>query len=72
MSCVGGAGPGTVVGAARDAKGGAVVVADDGRVLYVEGLESWPAAIGGQRVAVTMNVLGASARRNDPGTDART
>jgi hypothetical protein len=57
MSCAGGAGSVTVVGAARDAKGGAVVVADDGRVLYVDGLDSWPAAIGGQRVAVTGRVV---------------
>lgn len=57
MSCAGGAGSVTVVGAARDTKGGAVVVADDGRVLYVDGLDSWPAALGGQRVAVTGRVV---------------
>ncbi len=57
MSCAGGAGSVTVVGAARDAKGGAVVFADDGRVLYVDGLDSWPAAIRGQRVAVTGRIV---------------
>jgi hypothetical protein len=46
----------TVEGAARNAKGGAVVVADDGRVLYVAGLESWPAELDGRRVAVTGRV----------------
>jgi hypothetical protein len=64
MSCAGGARSATVVGAARDAKGGAVVVADDGRVLYVDGVDSWPAAISGRRVAVTGRIV---ERTLDPG-----
>lgn len=45
--------PVTVVGDARDAKGGAVVVVEDGRVIYVDGVDGWPAAVTGGRVAVT-------------------
>ena len=39
-----------VVGTARNAKGGAVVVSDDGRVVYVQGLDSWPDELDGQVV----------------------
>lgn len=49
----GGTGEGTRVeleGVARDAKGGAVLVADDGRVVYLEALPSWPEAVEGTRV----------------------
>lgn len=40
-------------GIARNAKAGAVVVEDAGRVLYVKGLDSWPGSLDGQRVKVT-------------------
>jgi hypothetical protein len=43
----------TLVGDARDAKGGAVVVEDGGRVVYVDGVDRWPEAVSGRRVAVT-------------------
>lgn len=43
----------TLLGTARNAKGGAVVVRDDGGAVYVGGLEAWPAALDGQRVEVT-------------------
>lgn len=43
----------TLTGAAQDAKGGAVVVADDGRVVYLDGLAAWPDAVAGRRVTVT-------------------
>lgn len=46
-----------IQGTARDAKGGAVVVADDGRVLYVGGLDGWPDGISGTRVVVTGQVV---------------
>jgi len=32
----------TLKGTAKDAKAGAVIVVDDGRVVYLEGLDSWP------------------------------
>lgn len=40
-----------LAGVARDAKGGAVLVVDEGP-LYLVGLESWPAGVSGKRVAV--------------------
>lgn len=43
----------TVEGAARNGKGGALLVADDGRVLYIGGLDAWPAELDGRRVAVS-------------------
>jgi len=42
-----------VTGTARDAKGGAVIVGDDGNVVYVEALDSWPDEVHGQRVVAT-------------------
>jgi hypothetical protein len=41
-----------VRGVARDAALGAVVVTDDGAVVYVDGLRAWPAAASGKRVEV--------------------
>ncbi len=43
----------TLSGTAADAKGGAVVVTDDGAVVYLEGVDAWPAGIRGHRVEVT-------------------
>jgi hypothetical protein len=40
-----------VTGLAQDAKAGAVLSLDDGRVLYVSGLDAWPAGVAGLRVA---------------------
>lgn len=48
-----------VVGKAADAASGAVVQTDDGRVLYVGGLDAWPDALLGKRV----EVRGSLARR---------
>jgi hypothetical protein len=42
----------TLRGLARDAKGGAVVVTDQGPV-YVLGLDAWPRELAGRRVEVT-------------------
>lgn len=41
-----------VVGKAQNAASGAVVAVDDGRVLYVGGLDAWPDALLGARVEV--------------------
>lgn len=43
----------TVVGVARNAKIGAVVVTGEGEALYLDGLSSWPAKVEGQRVKVS-------------------
>jgi len=43
----------TLVGVARDAKAGAVVVGDRGEVVYLEGLASWPTDVAGRRVAAS-------------------
>lgn len=43
-------GPAVLCGRAEDAKGGAVLVLDDGAVLYLLGLESWPDALRKKRV----------------------
>ncbi len=43
----------TIVGTARNAKGGAVVLADDGEPVYVEGLDAWSGEVDGRRVRVT-------------------
>jgi len=48
--------PPTVDGIAQDAKGGAVVVAEDGRVLYLQGLDGWPEGVAGRKVRVTGHV----------------
>lgn len=40
-------------GTAGNAKGGAVIEADDGRVVYVIDLDSWPDELLGQRVTAT-------------------
>lgn len=42
----------TVVGVARDAKGGAVVLLE-GEPLYVRGLDAWPKGLRDRRVEVT-------------------
>jgi len=39
-----------VAGTAQDAKGGAVIDMPDGRVVYVEGLDSWPQELKGKQV----------------------
>jgi hypothetical protein len=41
-----------VVGKAADAASGAIVQADDGRVLYIGGLDAWPTGLLGKRVEV--------------------
>lgn len=43
-------------GVARDAKGGAVLVVD-GAPLYLEGLDSWPAGVGGKAVVAGGTVV---------------
>lgn len=40
-------------GIARNAKAGAVVVTDDGLVVYLEGLDGWPEAISNRKVEVS-------------------
>jgi len=42
----------TISGIARDAMGGAVITATD-KVVYVHGLDSWPAALAGKKVIAT-------------------
>lgn len=42
----------TLRGVAADAKSGAVVQTDDGKTVYVDGLERWPAELAGHRVEV--------------------
>ncbi|MCB9688257.1 MAG: hypothetical protein H6738_12230 [Alphaproteobacteria bacterium] len=39
-----------IEGVARDAKGGAVIVLDDGAPVYVDGLDAWPAGVDGLRI----------------------
>jgi hypothetical protein len=50
IGLVGCAGTVTLRGVAADAKGGAVLQTDDGRVVYVDGLERWPDAVAGHPV----------------------
>lgn len=40
-------------GRAEDAKAGAVVVCDDGRVVYIEKLSCWPDSLRKKRVVAT-------------------
>jgi hypothetical protein len=42
-----------MLGKAMDSKSGAVLVAADGRVVYVEGLDYWPSDLTGKTVSVT-------------------
>ncbi len=42
----------TIEGWARDAKGGALVLCDDGSTLYVAHLTAWPSELHGRRVIV--------------------
>ena len=59
----------TLEGRAENAKAGAMVIADDGRAVYVDGLEDgWPADVAKKRVRVT-GVLREEKRIPDPGTD---
>ena len=46
-------------GTARDAKLGAILVADDppGECVWIDDLESWPAAVAGRRVRVAGTVI---------------
>ncbi len=46
-----------VVGTARNAKGGAVVVLDDGGVVYIQGLDAWPDELDGQVVIATGHMV---------------
>ncbi|MCA9491525.1 MAG: hypothetical protein KC621_16450 [Myxococcales bacterium] len=39
-----------IEGVARDAKGGAVILLDDGAPVYVDGLETWPPGVHGLRI----------------------
>ena len=50
----------SVTGIARDAKAGAVLALDDGRVVYVAGLSAWPADVVGRRVRGTGTLAVAS------------
>lgn len=43
----------TLLGLARDAKGGAVLVTDTGDPVYLEGLDAWPPELLGKRVRAT-------------------
>ena len=43
----------TLSGTAYDAKGGAILETDQGRVVYIRGLEAWPSHVVGNRVQVT-------------------
>ncbi len=43
----------TLSGTARDAKGSAVLMTDNDDVVYIDGLDSWPADVLGKRVRVT-------------------
>jgi hypothetical protein len=45
--------PEVISGTARNARAGAVLLADDGRHLYVEGLDSWDADLLGKRLTLT-------------------
>ena len=42
-----------LAGVARNAKGGAVLIADNRQAVYISGLDTWPAALLDQRVVVT-------------------
>jgi len=42
-----------VTGSAENAKGGAVIAESDGRVVYMEGLDSWPEELHGKVVVAT-------------------
>lgn len=62
----------TVEGVARDAKGRALLEADDGELWTVRGVDAWPAGLSGQRVAVrgvpgVAQVLPAARRDADGG-----
>jgi len=46
----GGAHAVVVVGVARDVKGGAAIVADDGTMTRIDGYDSWPSSLVDQRV----------------------
>lgn len=39
-----------VRGVAEDAKGGAVIITEDGEVVYMGGLDAWPAELRGKQV----------------------
>ena len=43
----------TLTGTAQNAKAGAVLVAEDGRTLYIPGLSGWPEGVDGQAIIVT-------------------
>jgi hypothetical protein len=43
----------TLKGTAQDAKAGAVLIGQDARVVYIEGLDSWPKAAFGKAVEAT-------------------
>jgi hypothetical protein len=46
-------GPTQLAGRAENAKGGAVLILDDGAVIYILGLESWPDPLWRKRVQVS-------------------
>lgn len=64
----------TVVGVARDAAAGAVVIDDAGVTFFVAGLEAWPASVGRARVRVTgrhrTRALGPAPTLNERGEHA--
>jgi hypothetical protein len=43
----------TLVGIARDAKGGAVLVTPGGELVYIEDLDYWPSELWGKEISVT-------------------
>ncbi len=47
-------------GVARDAKAGAVLELDDGRVVYISGLDAWPPDVTGRRVRASGTVVTAA------------
>jgi hypothetical protein len=46
-----------MIGVARNAKSGAVLVLDGGAVYYLDKLDEWPTAVIGKRVSVTGNLV---------------
>jgi hypothetical protein len=43
----------TLTGTAQNAKAGAVIMTDDGRMLYVSGMSGWPKGVDGETIVVT-------------------
>jgi hypothetical protein len=43
----------TIIGTARNGKGGALILTKEDSVYYVDGLDSWDGAINGREISVT-------------------